>query len=102
MDLNILFNLLQFIGGIILSIGYIPQIYKIIKTRSVEDFSVFYLANLWIGIFLMELYAVYNMLHGVAIMFLVTNTIAITCETTMLILTLLFKKRKNKATGIIE
>lgn len=31
MDTLALFNLLQFIGGIILSIGYIPQIIKIVK-----------------------------------------------------------------------
>lgn len=104
MDLGILFNLLQFIGGIILSIGYIPQIYKTVKTKSVKDFSLFYFVMLWTGIGLMEMYAVYNAMHGIAVMFFVTNTIAFLLETTMLTLIVTFKLRAKRlaATGITE
>lgn len=87
-------NLLQLIGGIILSIGYIPQIKKIIKSKSVKDFDGKYLFSLLLGVGLMEIYAVYSAIHGVAIMFLVTNTIAFICAAIMYALYLTFKNKK--------
>lgn len=35
-----MFDFLQLLGGIILSVGYIPQIIKIIKTKSAIDFNI--------------------------------------------------------------
>lgn len=92
--MGILFNTLQLIGGIILSIGYIPQIIKTIKTKSAEDFSALYFSSLVLGIFLMELYAIYNAIHGVAYMFLVTNSISLLLTDIMLVLTICYKKKK--------
>jgi MtN3 and saliva related transmembrane protein len=72
-----LFNLLQLIGGIILSIGYFPQIIRIIKTRSVRDFSRLYLGAIFTGIVFMEAYAVYMFFFvHTAGMFLLTNTVS--------------------------
>jgi MtN3 and saliva related transmembrane protein len=73
-----IFNLLQFIGGIILSIGYIPQIAKILKTKSVRDFSRIYIGGIFIGIIFMEVYAVYMyfVMHTAGAFF-ITNTIAL-------------------------
>jgi MtN3 and saliva related transmembrane protein len=85
-------NTLQFIGGIILSIGYIPQIRQIIKTKSVKDFNAVYLLSLAFGVGLMEIYAIYNLIQGVAIMFFVTNTIAFILAVTMLVLYKIYKK----------
>lgn len=93
MNLGIIFNLLQLIGGIILSIGYIPQIYKTIKTKSVEDLSSAYYINVCLGILLMELYAIYNAVMGVAYMFLITNSISLILSGTMLVLTLCYRKK---------
>lgn len=93
MDLSVFFNLLQLIGGIILSVGYIPQIAKTIKTKSVEDLSPMYYFNVFLGVGLMEAYAIYSALHGVAYMFLVTNTIAWVLGGTMLLLTLKYRKK---------
>lgn len=92
--MGILFNTLQLIGGIILSIGYIPQIIKTVKTKSAEDFSALYFSSLVLGIFLMELYAIYNAIHGVAYMFLVTNSISLLLTGIMLVLTICYKKKK--------
>lgn len=92
--MDFLFNSLQLIGGLILSVGYAPQIYKTIKTKSVQDISLAYYVNLVIGVGLMEAYALYNALQGVAVMFLVTNTIALSCCSTMAILTHRYGKRK--------
>lgn len=93
MDLGVFFNLLQLIGGIILSVGYIPQIAKTIKTKSVEDLSSAYYFNIFIGVGCMEAYAIYNAIHGIALMFLITNTIAWCLGGTMLMLTLKYRKR---------
>lgn len=93
MELSVFFNLLQLIGGIILSIGYIPQIRKTIKTKSVEDLSSAYYVNIFVGVGCMEAYAIYSALHGVAYMFLVTNTIAWLLGGTMLFLTLKYRKK---------
>ncbi|MEC3420814.1 PQ-loop repeat-containing protein, partial [Bacillus cereus] len=75
MDMLALFNLLQFIGGVILSVGYIPQIIKIIKTRSVRDFSLIYLTGIFTGILFMEAYAIYMyfVMHTAGA-FMITNT----------------------------
>ena len=89
--MNYIMNLLQLIGGIILSIGYIPQIKQILKTKSVSDFNITYLSSLTIGVGLMEIYAIYNLTQGIAIMFFVTNTIAFLLAATMLVL---YKKYK--------
>lgn len=93
MQLSVFFNLLQLIGGIILSIGYIPQIAKTIRTKSVEDLSTAYYFNIFIGVGCMEAYAIYSALNGVALMFLVTNTIAWALGGTMLLLTKRYRKR---------
>ncbi|MEC3596945.1 PQ-loop domain-containing transporter [Bacillus thuringiensis] len=89
MDMLALFNLLQFIGGVILSVGYIPQIIKIIKTRSVRDFSLIYLTGIFTGILFMEAYAIYMyfVMHTAGA-FMITNTIAMILSGTELALVL--------------
>ncbi|PGZ29527.1 hypothetical protein COE50_22190 [Bacillus anthracis] len=89
MDMLSLFNLLQFIGGVILSVGYLPQIIKIIKTKSVRDFSLIYLTGIFTGILFMEAYAVYMyfVMHTAGAFF-VTNTIAMILSGTELALVL--------------
>lgn len=89
----IFFNLLQLIGGIILSFGYIPQIIKTFKTKSVEDFSIQYYLLVFTGIIFMEAYAIFNALHGVAYMFLLTNSISCLLSGTMLFFTIHYRKR---------
>lgn len=89
MDMLALFNLLQFIGGVILSVGYLPQIVKIIKTKSVRDFSLIYLTGIFTGILFMEAYAIYMyfVMHTAGAFF-VTNTIAMILSGTELALVL--------------
>lgn len=92
-----LFAMLQLIGGIILSIGYIPQLIKIFKTRSVSDFSKLYLGAIFFGICLMELYAVYFFigLHVQAMMmFFITNTLSTILSGIEFFAVLVFSKKK--------
>jgi MtN3 and saliva related transmembrane protein len=89
-------NTLQFLGGIVLSVGYIPQIRQILKTKSVKDFNIVYLSSLTVGVGFMEIYAIYNLIKGVAIMFFVTNTIAFLLAVTMLVLYKIYNRKEIK------
>ena len=88
-------NTLQLAGGIILALGYIPQIKKAISTKSMKDFNGFYLMAIASGLTLMEVYAVYNALRGVAFMFFVTNTLALILAVFLLILYLVYRKKEK-------
>ena len=72
-----IFDLLQLIGGGILSLGYWPQIVQIIKTKSVEDLNFKTFLLVFIGIFFMEIYAINLYANGSGFMFLVTNTMSL-------------------------
>lgn len=91
-----MFNLLQLIGGFILAIGYIPQIIKIIKTKSVRDFSRIYLGGIFSGIVLMEIYAVYMyfVMHTAGA-FMITNTISFVLSGLEFFLVMLYWNRQK-------
>jgi MtN3 and saliva related transmembrane protein len=89
---NMIFDLLQFIGGIILSFGYIPQIKQIIKTKSVKDLNLKTFVSVFVGVLLMEIYAVNLVINGSGTMFLITNTMALSLAGILCILILKFKK----------
>ena len=72
-----LFNILQLTGGLILGLGYIPQIMQLIRTKSTADLNLKTYLSLLIGISLMEAYAVHLTLQGSGHMFLVTNTLSL-------------------------
>jgi MtN3 and saliva related transmembrane protein len=99
MELVQFFSMLQLIGGVILSIGYIPQIIKMIKTRSVDDFSKIYLGSIFFGIVLMEIYAVYMYLVlGIPEMqaFFITNTASTILSGTEFVLLMMYSTKKEK------
>lgn len=88
-------NLAQLVGGFILTAGYLPQIIKTFKTKSVDDISLQYYGLVCLGVSLMEFYALYQVfVNHVAGMFLATNTMALACCSTMFFL--VFKYRKKK------
>ncbi|MHA6145782.1 PQ-loop repeat-containing protein [Bacillus licheniformis] len=90
------FNMLQLIGGLILAVGYLPQIIKIIKTKSVRDFSLIYLGGIFTGIVFMEAYAVYMFfVQGTAGAFFATNTVSFILSGTEFLLVLIFWNRGN-------
>jgi MtN3 and saliva related transmembrane protein len=72
-----MFDLLQLIGGVVLAVGYIPQIVQLIKKRSCRDLNLKTYITLTVGIGLMEIYAVNLAVHGSGIMFLVTNSLSL-------------------------
>lgn len=97
MDALAFFNLLQLIGGFILAVGYLPQIIKIGKTKSVRDFSRIYLGGIFTGIVFMEAYALYMFfVQGTAGAFLATNTISFILSGIEFTMVMLYWNRPNK------
>lgn len=78
--------MLQLIGGIILAIGYIPQIVKIVRTKSAADFELRTYLLLLLGIGCMEVYAINLVLAGSGGMFLITNTLSLLIAAVMCLL----------------
>jgi MtN3 and saliva related transmembrane protein len=97
MDLIAFFNTLQLIGGLILAVGYFPQIIKIIKTGSVRDFSRLYVGGIFTGIVFMEAYAIYMyFFQHTAGAFFATNTVSFILSGTEFFLILYFWNRQKK------
>lgn len=87
-----IFNLLQLIGGFILSFGYIPQIIQIVKTKSVNDLNLNTFLMIFIGILFMEVYAINLFVNGAGGMFLVTNTMALVLSGILSVLIIKYSK----------
>jgi len=95
--MNNIFGIFQLIGGIIMSVGYIPQIRQIIRTKSSEGLNMKTFAMIFAGILLYEIYAISLVLkNGSGHMYLITNTISMILSGTMCVLITVFKPRKNK------
>jgi MtN3 and saliva related transmembrane protein len=72
-----MFDVLQLFGGLILAMGYLPQIAQIIRTKSCKDLNLKAYLLVLLGIALMEIYAVDLALHDSGQMFLVTNSLSL-------------------------
>jgi MtN3 and saliva related transmembrane protein len=68
-----IYDVLQLAGGMILSVGAIPQIEQIVRTKSVKDINLTSIITLILGMVLMQIYAV----HSGLTMFIITNTISL-------------------------
>ncbi|EGK12395.1 PQ-loop domain-containing transporter [Kroppenstedtia eburnea] len=88
-----IFGLMQLIGGVILALGWIPQIVQIVRTRSVADLNLKTYLLILLGISLMETYAVHLVGSGVGIAFFVTNTLSLLVVLLTVLLILWYKNR---------
>ncbi|AIQ48406.1 hypothetical protein R70723_22685 [Paenibacillus sp. FSL R7-0273] len=86
-----LFALMQLLGGIILSVGWIPQIMQIIRTKSVTDLSLNAYLLMLLGIGLMEAYALRLAADGTGLAFLITNTLSLAVVSTVVLLILRYR-----------
>lgn len=86
-------NIAQLLGGIVLLSANYPQIKKIVRTKSVQDFHPFYLWLVAIGISLMEFNAIYLFSKGQAITFFITNTGSLLAAIIMLIIYYYYSNR---------
>ena len=89
-----MFDILQFCGGVILAGGYIPQIIQIIKTKSVKDLNLKTFLSVFVGVLLMEIYAINLAVCGSGHMFLVTNSMALILAGIMCVLIMIYKEKK--------
>lgn len=88
------YNLLQLIGGIILSVGYVFQVRQTWSTKSVEDLNFTTYLSVFIGILFMEIYAINLVIvNNAGLMFLITNSMSLTLSGIMVVLILLFKNK---------
>jgi len=91
-----IFDILQLLGGLILAIGYIPQIHQLINTKSSRDINLKTYLMMSLGVGLMEIYAVNLVLNGSGLMFLITNTISLLCAVIVSILVIAYKENKRE------
>lgn len=90
-----IFDALQLAGGLILAVGYIPQIVQIIRTKSCADLNLKTYTMMSVGIGMMEIYAVHLALGGAGQMFLATNSISL-CMALLICILILTVGRKQK------
>lgn len=88
-----LFSIMQLIGGIILSIGWIPQIVQILRTKSVKDLNLKSYMIMLSGISLMEIYAVNLVRTGSGMAFLITNSLSLVVVLLVILLILGYRHR---------
>lgn len=88
-----LFSIMQLIGGIILSIGWIPQIIQILRTKSVKDLNLKSYMIMLSGISLMEIYAIDLVRTGSGMAFLITNSLSLIVVLLVILLILGYRHR---------
>jgi MtN3 and saliva related transmembrane protein len=87
---------LQIIGGLIMVVGYVPQILQIIRTKSVRDLNIRTFLAICLGISMMEAYAIGLVVYdhtGEA--FLITNTLAVVANLTVVVLIIMYRGRSE-------
>lgn len=94
MQMNNLFCIFQLMGGIIMSVGYIPQIVQILRTKSSEGLNLKSFGMIFTGIMLYEVYAVsLVMLESTGYMYLMTNSISALLSGLMCLLIVCYRKK---------
>lgn len=82
------YEVLQLVGGLILSVGAIPQIEQIVRTKSAKDLNMATLITLIVGMSMMEAYAI----HENILMFAITNTISLILASVQLALKIYYDR----------
>ena len=89
-----LFGVFQLIGGIIMSVGYIPQIAQIIRTKSSEGLNLKTFGMIFTGIVLYEIYAIsLVVLDSSGHMYLITNSVSTLLSGIMCLLIVCYRKK---------
>lgn len=90
-----IFNVLQILGGLILSLGQIPQMIQISRTKSAKDISLNTYLMIYLGSWLMEIYAINLVIHGTGWAYLATNTLSLCATSIMIYLIVKYGKKKE-------
>lgn len=94
------FDILQLVGGIIMSFGQIPQILQILRTKSAVDLNLKTYVMMFTGISLMEVYAINLVIHGSGGAFLTTNSFSLITSGIMIILILKYGRKITNTTQV--
>lgn len=90
--MNNLFGIFQLAGGIIMAVGYVPQIVQMLRTKSSEGLNLKSFGMIFAGILLYEIYAIsLVVLESSGHMYLVTNTVSTILSGTMCLFIQVFK-----------
>lgn len=90
------FGVFQLIGGIIMSVGYIPQITQLLRTKSSKGLNPRSFGMIFTGILLYEIYAVFLVvLDGSGYMYLITNSVSTLLSGLMCLLIRIYKDKEN-------
>lgn len=92
----------QLIGGVILALGYLPQIRQLLTTRSCKDLNIKTYVSLAVGIGLMEIYAYNLWVKHSAAMFFATNTISLAMVLYIILLVLSVRRESERNRRIIK
>ena len=91
------FGVFQLIGGIIMSVGYIPQIAQILRTKSSEGLNLKSFGMIFAGILLYEIYAIaLVVLESSGHMYLITNSVSTLINGLMCLLIKIYEKKEKK------
>lgn len=89
------YGLFQLIGGIIMSVGYIPQIAQILRRKSSEGLNLKSFGMIFAGILLYEIYAIaLVVLESSGHMYLITNSVSTLLSGLMCLLIVFFRKKR--------
>lgn len=84
--------IMNIIGGVLIAYGYVPQIYSLLKTKSVGSNSVQYWIVMSFGLFCMGINQFINELPLVQ---LVAQSVNICLAITVMIILIVLRKREN-------
>lgn len=94
--MNNIFGIFQLIGGVIMSVGYIPQIVQMLRTKSSEGLNFKSFGMIFGGIALYEIYAVALVaIDGSGHMYLITNSVSTLLSGLMCLLIKVYEKREG-------
>ena len=95
--MNNIFGIFQLVGGVIMSVGYIPQIVQMFRTKSSEGLNFKSFGMIFAGIALYEIYAVsLVVIDGSGHMYLITNSISTFLSGLMCSLIKIFAQKESK------
>lgn len=85
-------DILAFIGGILLSLCLVPQIYKTYKTKDVENLSIYWQILYIIGLSMSMVYMFVNKLYPI----LIPNLIELFFIILLTVMKIIYDKKSNK------
>lgn len=85
------YQLIGFIGIMLINIAYIPQTIKVCRTKNVEGLSISFFFILFVGLFLLQVYSV----SVWDIVYMVSNFVAMFNVATLLVLIIMYRKDES-------